>query len=92
MKTLYFSLVALILIGISCTEEPLLPSTPSNFCEDIHRNDDVTLSDQLKGLETKMKNKTGVYVLEQGTEAMLSRAWLSDHAQKTIDVQYFIFS
>ncbi|KAG1694858.1 Epimerase family protein [Nymphon striatum] len=39
-----------------------------------------------------MKSSTGVYVLEQGTEAMMSRAWLSDQAEHTIDVQYFIFS
>jgi phosphatidylserine/phosphatidylglycerophosphate/cardiolipin synthase-like enzyme len=50
------------------------------------------LSDYLKDVKNKMENKTGIYVLEQGIEAMLSRAWLTQHAQKTIDVQYFIFS
>lgn len=55
-------------------------------------NTDLMLSHYLKDVEDKMHNKTGVYVLEQGIEAMLSRAWLTKHAQKTIDVQYFIFS
>ena len=36
--------------------------------------------------------KSGVYVLDTGTEALLARAWLADHAQESIDVQYFIWS
>lgn len=39
-----------------------------------------------------MKESTGVYVLEEDTESLLSRAWLSQNAEKTIDIQYFIFS
>jgi putative cardiolipin synthase len=35
---------------------------------------------------------TGTYVLDKGKEALLARAWLADHAQQTIDVQYFIWS
>ena len=36
--------------------------------------------------------QSGVYVLERGDEALLARAWLADHAQHTIEVQYFIWS
>lgn len=36
--------------------------------------------------------QSGVYVLDKGEEALLARAWLADHAQKTIEVQYFIWS
>ena len=36
--------------------------------------------------------KSGVYVLETGTEALLARAWLVDHAKESIEVQYFIWS
>jgi cardiolipin synthase C len=35
---------------------------------------------------------TGSYVLERGEESLLARAWLADHARRTIDVQYFIWS
>jgi cardiolipin synthase C len=35
--------------------------------------------------------KTGVYVLDTGAEALLARAWLADHAQESIEVQYFIW-
>ncbi|NWF36984.1 phospholipase D family protein [Mariprofundus sp. KV] len=36
--------------------------------------------------------QTAVYVLEYGEESLLARAWLADHAKKSIDVQYFIWS
>lgn len=36
--------------------------------------------------------KTGAYVLENGFEALLARAWLADHATRSIEVQYFIWS
>lgn len=37
-------------------------------------------------------NQSGVYVLEKGGDALIARAWLADHAQKSIEVQYFIWS
>ena len=37
-------------------------------------------------------DKTGVYVLEKGEESLLARAWLTDNATRTIDIQYFIWS
>src|SRR6185295_4387028 len=36
--------------------------------------------------------KSGVYVLDSGSEALIARAWLGDHAQRSIEVQYFIWS
>ena len=39
-----------------------------------------------------MTRKTGIYILEKGEEALLGRAWLAQHAEKTIDIQYFIWS
>ena len=40
----------------------------------------------------KLKNSTGVYILEHGEEALMSRAWLAENATSSIDVQYFIWS
>ncbi len=40
----------------------------------------------------QMSAKTGVYVLEKGEEALIGRAWLTQHAATSIDVQYFIWS
>jgi len=61
-------------------------------CTKEHRDANVSLSKQLAPVYDLMKNKTGVYVLEEGDKAMITRAWLSEYAEKTIDVQYFIFS
>lgn len=35
---------------------------------------------------------SGVYVLDKGADALVARAWLADHAQRSIEVQYFIWS
>lgn len=39
-----------------------------------------------------MTTQTGAYILEKGEEALLGRAWLTQHAETSIDVQYFIWS
>ena len=36
--------------------------------------------------------QTGAYILDGGEEALLARAWLADHAERSIEVQYFIWS
>ncbi len=36
--------------------------------------------------------QTGSYLLDTGEEALLARAWLADHAERSIEVQYFIWS
>ena len=52
----------------------------------------MSLSKELEPVSEQMKTKTGVYVLEDGDGSMVARAWLSEYAEKTIDIQYFIFS
>ncbi len=37
-------------------------------------------------------DQTGAYILDTGEEALLARAWLADHAERSIQVQYFIWS
>lgn len=36
--------------------------------------------------------KSGLYVLDEGEESLMARAWMAEHAQQSIDVQYFIWS
>ena len=36
--------------------------------------------------------QSGSYVLDTGDEALIARAWLTDHAGRTLEVQYFIWS
>ncbi len=85
-------LLLMLLLPACSTLEDHIVESDLNFCSTVDNKPPIALSKYLSPFEDKMKNSTGVYVLEQGTEAMLSRAWLSEHAQETIDVQYFIFS
>ena len=51
--------------------------------------------DSLTFIDTQIAahpQQSGVYVLDTGEDALVARAWLADHAQKTIEVQYFIWS
>jgi cardiolipin synthase C len=64
----------------------------AGFCTTIHRDTAVSLAGQLQPVESLMARKTGAYVLEDGGGALIARAWLSEYAERTIDVQYFIFS
>src|SRR5262245_9487339 len=36
--------------------------------------------------------QSGSYVLDTGDEALIARAWLTDRAERTLEVQYFIWS
>ena len=40
----------------------------------------------------RMDSQTGAYILEKGEESLVGRAWLTQHATESIDVQYFIWS
>ncbi len=88
------SLVAtFFLFFISCsTRTNEIPEQKEDFCSQIHSNDSSTMTEELEPFADSLKSKTGVYVLEDGSTSMIARAWLSEHAEKTIDVQYFIFS
>lgn len=78
---------------ISCSEEPKgIPAYTKEFCSSIHRNDSLNLTKELEPIAELMKDKTGVYVLEDGDGSMVTRAWLTEYAEETIDIQYFIFS
>ncbi len=52
----------------------------------------ILLSKIVEDLLSGKKELSGAQILEKGEESLLSRAWLADHAEKTIDIQYFIWS
>jgi phosphatidylserine/phosphatidylglycerophosphate/cardiolipin synthase-like enzyme len=91
VKKTVISFSVLLLSACSDIEKHIV-ATQDDFCATIEQTSVKKLSKYLSPFEQKMKNSTGVYILEQGTEAMFTRAWLSEHAEHTIDVQYFIFS
>lgn len=84
----YISLFFLLTACNSKTEV----SAATTFCENVQRNDSISLTKELKGMQQKMDSLTGAYVLEDGSGSMVARAWLTQYAEKTIDIQYFIFS
>ncbi len=45
-----------------------------------------------KELTAEHPGLSGAYIFEKGEESLLARAWLTDHATESIDVQYFIWS
>jgi len=88
---LRFFIIILFLFSCSKEDKKNIEQT-TDFCSSIHRDNSISLTDEIKSLDSLAKIKTGVYVLEEGGDAILSRAWLSEYAEKTIDIQYFIFS
>jgi putative cardiolipin synthase len=84
------SVLFALLILSSCSEPEM--EVVHKTSEEIVRDSSMSLSSVLGPLEKKMSEQTGVYLLEEGQEAMLTRAWLCEYAEKTIDIQYFLFA
>ena len=49
-------------VCLRCSEHKSKEAT-TDFCSQIHRNEAITLSDELNDVAELMKTKTGVYVL-----------------------------
>lgn len=101
MKTLLnsnkYSPIFILLWACTCffscgSDTKEIPVQYGDFCAQIHRDSSTTLSKEIKPLEQLLREKTGVLVLEDGGRSMIARAWLSEYAEQSIDVQYFIFS
>lgn len=94
LRSLLFTaalLIGVLLPGCSSPEHEI-PAYDRDFCSQIHFDEPGGLQAELAPLADSMKTKTGVYVLEEGDGAMMARAWLCEHAERSIDVQYFIFA
>ena len=92
MRVLILGIVLLCIFSCNSDTEPNLPNT--DICL-------LKSNEKVKGLSNFLDEEyphrdslgqTGVYVFEEGEEAIITRAWLSQQAEKTIDIQYFIFS
>jgi len=88
----HYICVSVVLLTLLSCSNSISNSEESDFCAKIHREDEVSLSKELEDLEDLINTKTGVYVLEDGSGSMIARAWLTEYAEQTIDIQYFIFS
>lgn len=61
------------------------------FCAQVKATG-IKLSEQIAPLDSMMRTSTGIYSLEEGDVSMVARAWLTEAAEHSIDVQYFIFT
>ncbi len=87
------SLITLVLILTSCASDVRqYESIDEDYCAKLPQGKFAVLSDQLSSISDTLIDKTGTFVLEEGDQSMIFRAWLSESAEKTIDIQYFIFS
>ena len=64
-------------------------TTPTEVQEEYQK---FSLSALEKELTAAHPGLSGAYIFEKGEESLLARAWLTDHATESIDVQYFIWS
>jgi cardiolipin synthase C len=88
--------LATVLLLAACEREPApaparkVAADPA-FCAQVHTTG-AKLSEHLAALAPRMRTSTGVYALEEGDVSLVTRAWLTEAAEHTIDAQYFIFS
>lgn len=89
----FIILISSISLLFSCKNETAVSENkPVDFCSSIHQDSFIGLSQSIDSLKHLTNKKTGVYVLEDGDGSMVARAWLCEHAEKSIDIQYFIFT
>lgn len=81
-----------ILIFASCNYSIEKTESTKSFCDSVKVNKVGLLDSALNDLDSICQIKSGVFVLEHGDDAMISRAWLTKNAKSSIDIQYFIFS
>ena len=88
------ALISIFLVFSFCKKNTTtgVPLSEDDFCSSIHRDNTQSLSAEFEDFAELAATKSGAYVLEDGASALVSRAWLSEYAEKTIDIQYFIFS
>lgn len=86
MNKVYYFIIVLLLI--SCKDQVEVSYSEQDYCDNFDSYPTYTLD----YIDSIPKGKTGVYVLEEGEEAIISRAHLSQAAKTSMDIQYFIYS
>ncbi len=82
----------LLILCSTCSTESKYEPITEDFCSKVKIEKPAPLSVQLAPLASLADSSTGVHTLEEGDASMISRAWLCEAAEKSIDIQYFIFS
>ncbi len=76
----------------SCKQQVKESTINIDHCANITADDKTSVDSYLQQFASKTSKMSGAYVLEDGDGSMIARAWLTQHAVKSIDIQYFIFS
>ena len=84
-------LFIVVLIAGCGNNKPLFPAADESHCMSLPAGP-ASLSKHLRPFTEMAKVKSGVCVLEDGGNSLVVRGWLSENAERSIDVQYFIFS
>ena len=80
-----------LVIGLpACTTLPKQQVVPAQYAFDTN-TDDTTLSKIVAPLKTQNPDLTGYHILYEPLEAIASRLQLIDKAEKTLDLQYYIW-
>lgn len=80
-----------LVIGLpACTTLPKQQVVPAQYAFDTN-TDDTTLSKIVSPLKAQNPDLTGYHILYEPLEAIASRLQLIDKAEKTLDLQYYIW-
>ena len=83
------SLLLLLLISGGCASLPAnTEQTPSTALQDT---DTTTMGHYARKIDNKYPGKSGFYLLGNGLDALVGRSELADMAERTLDVQYYLF-
>lgn len=85
-------LFLVILVGFSCNDAPKKVYPEEEYCHPYKNDSLVPKNLKLDFIQDIPINQSGVFVLEEGEVAITSRAYLSQAARKSMDIQYFIYS
>lgn len=89
MRTSSFALALLLLICAACA--PMRGDAPRPLSAPIDRQHDTALGRLFAAEEAARPGKSGFRLLNNGVAALMTRAGLMDRAERSIDLQTFIF-
>lgn len=90
--TRYGLVILTVLLFVSCSSHRKnCPSHLAAAAQTFSHNTEG-IKEALSFSDKEMTEKTGVYTLENGGQSLFSRLWFIEHAQKSIDIQYYSFA
>lgn len=81
----------LVLAATACAPLPDLPERPASYALPVEEGRHTTIGQAVATLEEGHPDESGIYSLSDPYEAFAVRALLANAAQRTLDVQYYIW-